>query len=126
MAKIGRKKLALIHIVKKELDLEDSQYRKILNEAAGVDSAKKLDQKGFKKLMNYFVRSRHWRPGPYGLTVRQKIFIKMLAQNLGWDKNHLDNFVHKYYHKGSVDELTKRDAIKLIESLKNIQKRTTF
>ncbi len=125
MAKIDKKKIALIHIVKKELDLDDRQYRKILRSAAKVASAKDLDQKGFRKLMNYFVRSCHWQSSPYGLTIRQKIFIKMLAQNLAWDKRHLDNFIHKYYHKKSIDELSKKEAIKLIESLKNIQNRKT-
>jgi len=125
MAKIGRKKLALIHIVKKELNLDDSQYRQMLKKAAGVESAKDLDQKGFRKLMNYFVRSRHYRARPHGLTIRQKIFIKMLSQNLAWDKDHFGNFIRKYYHKDRLDELSKKEAMKLIESLKNIQKHTS-
>ncbi len=125
MARIDQKKLALIHIVKKELNLDDSQYRQMLKKAAGVESAKDLDQKGFRKLMNYFVRSRHYRARPHGLTIRQKIFIKMLSQNLAWDKDHLGNFIRKYYHKGSLDGLSKKEAIKLIESLKNIQKHTS-
>lgn len=122
MAKIGRKKLALIHIVKKELNLGDKQYRNILKDAAGVESAKDLDQKGFKKLMNYFLRSRHWQPKPHGITTGQKIFIKILIQNLEWDEGHFYNFLCKYYHKDSIDNLTKKEAIKLIESLKNVQK----
>ncbi len=122
MEKIGQKKLALIHIVKKELRLSDKEYRKILKDSAGVRSAKDLDRKGFQKLMAYFVRSRHWQPGPGGLTVRQKIFIKTLGRNLDWDDDHLGNFIRKYYHKEGVDKLSKKEAMKLIESLKNIQK----
>jgi len=53
--KIDSKKLAIIHIVKKELGLSDSEYRKILRKVAGVDSAKELDNKDFRKLMNYRV-----------------------------------------------------------------------
>lgn len=125
MAKISQKKLALIHIVKKELNLKDISYRKILKKAAGVESAKDLSEEGFRKLMNFFARSRYYRANSAGLTVRQKIFIKILVKDLSWDKGHLDNFIGKYYHKKSIDELTKKQAMKLIESLKNVQKHKT-
>lgn len=123
MAKIDKKKLALIHIVKKELQLKDSQYRKILKLAAGVDSAKELTEAGFRKLMNYFVRSQHWQPTPKSLTIKQKIYIKMLAKEMGWSQSHLDNFIRKYYHREDIGQLAKSEAIKLIESLKNIKER---
>lgn len=120
--KIDRKKLALIHIIKKELNLSDTEYRNILKEATGTRSAKELDEEKFKKLMYYFVRSRHYRLNPFGLTIRQKLFINYLAQQIGWTAEHLGNFIHKYYHKLNVDRLTRQEAIKLIESLKNIGK----
>lgn len=126
MAKIDKKKLALIHIVKKELNLEDSQYRAILKKAAGVESAKDLDRQGFRKLMNYFVRSRHWQPQPNGMTIRQRIFIKMLSKKLDWKKDHLNNFIYKYYHKKNTEELIKKEASKLIESLKSIRERQDY
>lgn len=118
---IDNRKIALIHIVKKELKLKDKEYRDILQTAAGVSSAKELDDGSFKKLMNYFVRSKHYRLNAYGLTLKQKIFIKYLAQQIGWDQNHLNNFIHKYYHKYDINRLTRKDAIKVIESLKNIK-----
>lgn len=118
---MDRKKLALIHIIKKELDLNESEYRKILWKAAGVNSAKELDEAKFKKLMYYFVRSKHYRLNPYGLTIRQKLYIKHLTGELGWDQKHLNNFIHKYYHKVYIDKLTRKEAIRLIESLKNIK-----
>ena len=96
---IDRRKLALIHIIKKELGLKDEEYRVILQKAAGVFSAKDLDDKGFRRLMNYFVRSRHYRVNNEGMTLRQKFFVKGLAQQLGWSDDHLSNFLHKYYHQ---------------------------
>jgi hypothetical protein len=113
-----RKKLSVI--VKKELGLPDSEYRKILNDVTGVNSAKDLDEAGFRKLMNYFVRSKYYQVNPYGLTIKQKLYIKYLANNLGWQDSHLNNFLHKYYRKTKVDELTKEEAIKAIESLKGV------
>lgn len=118
---MDKKRLAVIHIVKKELNLSDEEYRRILHEAAGVESAKDLDDEKFRKLMNYFVRSSHYRLNPYGLTIRQKLFIQYLAGNLGWTPDHLDNFIHKYFHKAAINKLTRREAVKVIEALKGVK-----
>ncbi|MCF7891780.1 MAG: regulatory protein GemA, partial [Candidatus Omnitrophica bacterium] len=61
-----------------------------------------------------------------GLTIRQKIYIKLLVVDLGWEKDHLNNFIHKYYHKNNFDQLSKKEAIKLIESLKSIKERQDY
>jgi hypothetical protein len=119
---MDKSKLAVIHIVKKELKLSDEEYRKILKEAAGVRSAKDLDERGFRKLMRYFVRSRHYRINPLGLTLKQKLYIKFLASQMNWDKDHINNFIHKYYHRLSLDVLSRKEARNLIESLKNVMR----
>jgi hypothetical protein len=118
---MDRKRLALIHIIKKELNLSDDQYRQILSEAAGVNSAKELDEEKFRRLLHYFVRSRHWQVNRYGLTLRQKLYIEHMARELEWTPVHLDNFIHKYFHRQGVATLTRRQAIKAIEALKNVK-----
>lgn len=118
---MDKKKLALIHIIKKELNLSEAEYRNILQEAARVQSAKELDGASFRKLMNYFVRSPYYQVNRFGLTMRQKMYIKYLVQGLGWEDAHIKNFLHKYYHKFEIDKLTKKEAIKVIESLKSIK-----
>lgn len=117
---IDKKKLAVIHIVKKELNLSEEEYRNTLMRVAGVNSAKELDAEKFRKLMNYFVRSDYYRINPWGLTIKQKLYIKYLAQNLGWTDEHMSNFIRKYYHKAGIDKLTRKDAVRLIESLKAV------
>ena len=119
---MDKSKLAVIHIVKKELKLSDREYRRILKEAAGVSSAKDLDEQGFRKLMSYFVRSRHYRINPLGLTLKQKLYIKFLASQMNWDEGHLNNFIYKYYHRPGIDALSKKEARNLIESLKNVMR----
>jgi phage gp16-like protein len=119
--KIDNKKLALIHIVKKELNLSDAQYREILRNATGVETARDLDEKKFRKLMNVFMRSGRYRKRPGGITLRQKYFIRNLYQDLGWDPRHFGNFLKKYHHRKSLDRLTKKEAIKVIESLKKVK-----
>lgn len=118
---IDHKKLALIHILKKELGLTEEEYRLILHKSAGVETAKDLTEASFRKLMNDFVRSRHYKVNTNGLTLRQKMFIQALVKDLSWDENHLRNFMHKYYHKNEINDLTKKEAIKVIEALKNIR-----
>ena len=118
---MDKKKIALVHIIKKELNLSDEEYRNILWDASGVRSSKDLDEEKFRKLMSFFVRSKYYQVNKFGLTMRQKLYIKYLAQNLGWEIDHLNNFIHKYYHEPNVDKLTKKEAIRAIESLKNIK-----
>lgn len=125
---LDRKKLAVIHIVKRELCLSDDEYRDILQREAGVRSARDLDEKGFRRLMRSFTASRHYRVNQYGLTLRQKLFINHLVEDLAWNKDHFRNFLNKYYKKNAIDKLTKKEASKVIESLKHIlskQKKST-
>jgi hypothetical protein len=118
---LDRKKLALVHIVKKELGLSDRDYRCLLRRAAGVESAKDLDETGFRTLMRFFVRSDYYRANSFGMTLKQKMFIKSLASQLGWEPQHLTNFIHKYYQRPDLDHLNRKEASKLIESLKAIR-----
>lgn len=118
---IDRKKLALIHIVKKELRLSDEEYRRILFSAAGVHSAAELDDEKFRRLMNHVVRSQGYRVNAHGMTLKQKIFIQSLAHQLRWEKEHLENFMRKYYHKKELMLLTRTEAARVIESLKHIK-----
>lgn len=117
---LDRKKLAVIHIVKKELQLDDQAYRDTLEKVTGVRSAKGLDDRGFRKLMHYFARSRHYRVNQQGMTLRQKLYIRHLVEDLGWHEEHFINFLKKYYKKTRLDSLTKKEASKVIESLKHI------
>lgn len=72
---IDKKRLAVIHIIKKELGLSDTKYRNILWQVARVKSAKELDDRSFKRLMRFFVHSKYYKINPYGLTIKQKLYI---------------------------------------------------
>ncbi len=120
---IDNRKLALVHIVRKELGLRDEEYRKLLKETAGVESARELDDEKFRKLLARFARSDLYTVYPGGLTIRQKLFIKSLAGRMNWSREHLENFLKKYYHKNDIDSLTKKEASGVIESLKSISGR---
>ena len=117
---LNKKKLAVIHIVKKELGLSDREYRDQLEEVTGVRSAKYLDESGFRKLMNYFARSKYYRTNQQGVTFRQRMYIQGLKDKLNWQESHFVNFMKKYYRKSDINTLTRKEAVKLIESLKNV------
>lgn len=118
---LDAKKLAVIHIVKKELGISDEYYRATLEKVSGVSSAKDLDQTGFRKLMRYFAASRHYRQSLDGITFRQKMYIRHLLADLSWDAGHYANFLRKYYKTLNQDSLSRKEASRLIESLKHIK-----
>jgi hypothetical protein len=119
---ISHKKLALIHILKKELGLSDRAYRDQLQRVTGARSAKDLTEAQFQLLMKAFVRSKYYRDHPLGLTLRQKLFIEYLLGRLAWDSEHIRNFFEKYYHRQDLAAFTRIEASKVIEALKNILK----
>ncbi|MEW6101722.1 MAG: phage protein GemA/Gp16 family protein, partial [Candidatus Omnitrophota bacterium] len=96
------------------------EYRRILMDAAGVNSAKELDEEKFRRLMRYFVYSKYYRLNKEGLSIKQKLFIDYLVRKIKWTDVHLANFMRKYLHKDNIYALSRKDAIKLIEALKNI------
>ena len=119
---LDHKKLAVIHIVKRELGFSDDEYRDFLENSCGVRSAKELDETSFRHLMRDFAKSRHYRLNEDGLTIRQKLYIFHMVEDLGWSRNHFNNFLYKYYHKTDIDSYSKHEASRLIESLKQVKK----
>ena len=117
---MDKKKLAVIHIVKRELSLSDEEYRNILERVAGVRSSKDLTDSQFHKLMRYFVRTWHYRVTSKGITLRQKYYIKQLKKDLGWDDSHFQNYINKYFHNRDLDNYSKHDASNLIVALNAI------
>ncbi|HCC54262.1 MAG TPA: hypothetical protein DEQ20_04965 [Desulfobulbaceae bacterium] len=117
---LDHKKLAVIHIVKKELKISEQEYRDTLEKISGVRSAKDLDNSDFQRLMRYFAKSGHYRASREGITFRQRMYIKHLLQDLAWDATHYTNFLKKYYKISETEALSKKEAGKVIESLKHI------
>jgi hypothetical protein len=51
-ARLSPAKIALVHVAKKRLGLDDADYRTILLRVAGVDSARDLTEATFRQLMD--------------------------------------------------------------------------
>jgi hypothetical protein len=116
---IDNHKIAAVHIVIKQLGLSDEEYREVLHRVAGVRSSKDLDDVGFRKLMKALVASPHFKTNPYGMTLKQKMFIEYLAVELGYDRGHLENYLYKYF-KHSLETLNRKEASNVIAALKHI------
>ena len=57
---ISKRKIALVHVGKKQLGLTDSEYREILRHHGGVESAADLDEDGFKRVIDHMKAVGFW------------------------------------------------------------------
>jgi phage gp16-like protein len=82
-----RKELAMIHLAKKELGLDDDLYRTVLQQVCGAKSAGDLDEKGRRQLLAFF-RSKGWgrqdhqngKPHNFKEPSRSRLMAKIEAQ----------------------------------------------
>jgi hypothetical protein len=132
---IGRKKKALVHIAREDLNLDEESYRQILKSVAGVESSTQLSQEGFQRVMRRFqemgfrgLLSHPYRLVPKGrlipldspqgleeITQSQQSFITYLLQNLSWDEGHYHAFCRRIIKKS--DPQTRREGQKIIIGL---------
>jgi phage gp16-like protein len=75
------RELAQIHIARADLHLDDDEYRSILRQVTGADSAAKLDAAGRARVLAHF-KACGWAPKPKAFSQAEKIewFWKQLAQ----------------------------------------------
>jgi hypothetical protein len=132
---IGRKKKALVHIAKGDLNLDEESYRQILKGVAGVESSTQLTVQGFEKVMKRFQEMgfKGLLPDPYqpvpkgrlipsgspeglaSITLSQQNFINYLLEKLNWDEDHNRAFCQRIIKRS--DPVTKRDGQKIIIGL---------
>jgi len=131
-----RSRLAIIHLAKKQLGLDDDAYRAILS-GAGVSSAKDIETESqFNTVMTAFVRlgflpSGH-RVNKYRSTVpgnissmisrRQEYYIKGLwaLASRAKDEKSLQHMVKRIGKVDDISFLTRRDASAVILALRDI------
>ncbi|MGC5328931.1 phage protein GemA/Gp16 family protein [Brevibacillus sp. SYSU BS000544] len=133
---IERKQLAVLHIAKKDLSLDDDVYRQILQQEAGVSSSRDLSLDGFRKVMKRLehlgykgsAKPKQTRNKPkdpnaiVGPWQAQK--IRQLFAELGWhEPDRQQGFTKKMIGKPWAQ--TRSEANKIIEGLKAMIKRQT-
>jgi hypothetical protein len=141
---IGRKKKALVHIAKEDLNLDQESYRQILKGVAGVESSTQLTVQGFEKVMKRFqemgfkgLLPSPYQPIPKGrlipsgspqgqetITSSQQDFILYLLEKLNWDEGHYHAFCQRIIKR--PDPVTKRDGQKVIIGLMAIWRKRSM
>jgi len=129
-------KLALIHLARKDRGLDEVAYRSLLNGAAGVDSASKIETEAqFEEVMKSFVNlgfkrrdsghgkmDQHGGGNPGFCTVSQLSYIRglwRLASRVK-DERSLNALVQRISKVDDITFLTKGDASKVILALRDI------
>ncbi len=128
--KISGKQIALLHLAKKHLALDDDIYRAVLARYGNRESAADLDARGFASVMKYFTalgfRST-WTQRTFGnragmATPPQIDLIRSLWRQFAnsEDPNDagLNGWLHKHHHIGALRFVDTAKASKVIFALK--------
>lgn len=136
--KLSRGQLAVLHVAKKQLGLDDDVYRDVLESAAGVRSAKELTPASFRAVMSRFEElgfqgTKHVRRprsaakpderNPDALvTGRQLAYLRHLFDEVGMDTlRRQAGFCERVC--GRPWPQTRREASRCIEALKGMTER---
>lgn len=132
---LSNKQIVLLHVLKKQNDLQDNEYRDLLEQSAGVSSADELDNQGFNQVLAFMEALGYEvnRPEPspqFGsrpgmATPKQIDFIYGLSRKV-FGGNNESAFHHWLEHMFRVSHprfLDQATASKAIEGLKAMQKR---
>ncbi len=131
-----KRKLALVHLAKKNLDMHEDDYRALLQRAAGVDSARNLDEKGFAALMAEFAklgfestaaqerRKAKSRPGNHS-TYAQRAYIRRLWQDYKGEEDSagLRRWLHGKFKVSDLQFLDMETARKVIYALQHFKRK---
>jgi len=135
-----RGQLALVHVAKKDLGLDDEAYRDILHVEAGVTSARDLTPSGLERVLARFRemgwpgpgrRTGGWRRSrpralkePFELpTPGQQGLIGHLWEDLGWPPGERRIAFARRVCDGMAWPQTREQANRLIEALKAMVRR---
>ncbi len=122
------KQIALVHLAKKKLALDDDTYRAVLVKCAGVQSAKDLDSSGFERVMDYFTQhgfrsdwltrtfgNRSGFASPSQVDLIRKLWRQWSDQG---DDDGLDHWLERKFHVSALRFATPDIAHKAITALK--------
>jgi len=126
---LDRRTLAAIHVAKKQLDLDDDDYRAMLKREAGVASARDLDEAGARRVMLWFDNHGFTRTDKAKGTAGDRRPIVQKARALWislWQLDEvadrrdkaLDAFTRRTTGKDTLRFCTNGEAGKVVEALK--------
>lgn len=129
---ITKKQIALLHVAKKELALDDDTYRAILARFGNCESAADLEAAGFTMVVNYFTamgfRST-WTKRTYGYrpTMASPAQVELIRKLWGKFSGELDpddgdmelnKWLDRFHKVSSLRFVDSKKAAKVITGLK--------
>ena len=132
---LSKRQIALIHVAKSKLGIEDGVYRAILVNLCGVTSSTELDQAGFELLMGFFEyqgfkpMQRHGanygrRPGMASYAQLELIRALWFEFTKGQGtEDALNTWLEQCFKVSSLRFLTLDSARKVITALKAMKSR---
>lgn len=126
--RVGPKKIALIHVARNQLAMDEHTYRAVLRAHGHVESAAELDRRGFAAVMRYFTacgfRST-WTKHTFGdrpgwASPKQVALIKALWREWsgGNDEAALDRWIEQRFKVASLRFCRAAEAAKILTGLK--------
>ncbi|WP_159585850.1 regulatory protein GemA [Chelativorans xinjiangense] len=126
---IQPKKIALLHVAKRQLGLDDDAYRDILKRWGGVETSRELEPLGFEKVMICLKElgfqstgaKRNFGDRPGMATPPQVALIRRLWAQYDPDDQgeaHLNAWLHKYHHVSVLRFVSAEKAASVIPALK--------
>lgn len=125
---LTKSKIALIHIAKNQLNIEDENYRNILNNF-GVTTCKDLNDDQFKLLMDIFAnlgfksnKMKFDKLQVWGCTQRQRNMIIYLWRSKANNKSFsaLQNFIFRIVKK-SIAYINQHDVEKIVNAINHLK-----
>lgn len=124
--------IKLLQVARREVGLGEEEYRNVLGLYGGVESAKKLTQKGFEKVMKFLTVScgfevkrrpkekrKYYSDDPVSPNQNRRIIE--LFKSLGWETPRQRGFCRKLFR--NLWPMNRGDASRLIETLKEMEAR---
>lgn len=132
---LSKRQIALIHVAKTKLGLDDDLYRAVLVNLCGVTSSKELDQAGFDTVMGFFEwrgfkpmtrNGANYGPRPGMASYAQLELIRALWFEYSQGRageGELNKWLERCFKLTSLRFLDKATAPKVITALKAMKTR---
>ncbi|MCY1668608.1 regulatory protein GemA [Rhizobium sp. SL86] len=127
---VTKKQIALLHVAKRDLGLDDDVYRAVLARYGKVDSAADLDLAGFNRVMKYLTacgfrstwtkRTYGYRPTmatPPQVDLIRSLWVKWRGAD-DPDDAELNKWLGRFHKVGALRFVDNKKAAKVISALR--------
>lgn len=133
---LTKKQLQLIHVAKRQLGLDDADYREVLREKGGVGSSKALTVRGLEDVMAHFEHmgfrnvgdtvGDYWRKRQFDRGIHADARQLHLIRELAAQQQYLIEGLCERFSHGRASrpqELSHKEASSLLSMLRSVIRR---